>query len=373
MIKRINANARFVYKSKSAAEWQQENPVLLNGEIGFVSDVNTENFVKVGDGVTPWNELAFKNSIETEGLKKIFATQEELRNVSQIVSNCEYGANMACGIAQDALAKNENKLNKIHIDDINQKADVTKHAFDVFGTNPCFYANIYDDNNGNPYQHENILVRGSQKAVPSTVAVRDSNGSVVVQVADTDPNTGESFKGSAVPHTFVNNIKNHLINDWIKPKKIISNYLTGTGLVQQFAESEMFILMHSSGENNIKLVSYKKTDDTEKTAQAIDAEGNPIPMFKAGLLIIPKGVTQADGGTDWYQKRGLLLAITGESLIGIPEFAVKQFYFWRNDCPPNFTDKTAPTGKDPNGVSFNAGLMFAENTTGALSVWKIKL
>lgn len=272
----------------------------------------------------------------------------------------------------DLTELEQKKLNKIHIEDINSKSDITKDAFDVFGTHPCFYANIYDDNNGNPYQHDNILVRGSSsRPDPLSVAVRDSNGSVVVQVADIDPSTGKPWVGSAVPHSFVNNIKNHLINDFIKPKSITSRYITETGLEQGLSASAMYIVMHNTGENDIRLSAYKNN----VTANALDAQGNEIPPFQAGLIIVPQGVTKDDGGTDWYAKRGILIAITGESLVGIPEFAIKQFYFWQNDCPPNFADKNAPTGKDPNGVSFNAGSMFINNLSAdnGLSVWQIKL
>ncbi len=64
MKKRIKANARFVYKSKTAAEWQAENPILLNGEIGFVSDAHEIDFFKVGDGITEWNNLPYKKGVK---------------------------------------------------------------------------------------------------------------------------------------------------------------------------------------------------------------------------------------------------------------------------------------------------------------------
>ena len=45
MSNRIKAKARFAYKTKTSAEWQSENPVLLNGEVGFVSDAADSNFL----------------------------------------------------------------------------------------------------------------------------------------------------------------------------------------------------------------------------------------------------------------------------------------------------------------------------------------
>ena len=54
------ANLEYVYKSSFlvkrgfAADWAELNPVLRQGEIGFIID---ENAIKIGDGVTLWNEL----------------------------------------------------------------------------------------------------------------------------------------------------------------------------------------------------------------------------------------------------------------------------------------------------------------------------
>ena len=39
-----------------ASEWSLENPVLSQGEPGFVTD---KNEMKIGDGVTAWNDLPY--------------------------------------------------------------------------------------------------------------------------------------------------------------------------------------------------------------------------------------------------------------------------------------------------------------------------
>ena len=43
-------------KRGTAARWQELNPVLAVGEPGFEY---TTNKLKIGDGVTPWNELPY--------------------------------------------------------------------------------------------------------------------------------------------------------------------------------------------------------------------------------------------------------------------------------------------------------------------------
>lgn len=50
----------FQFRRGNSAEWEEINPILNAGEPGFAIDLG--NF-KIGDGVTPWNELEYmKNS-----------------------------------------------------------------------------------------------------------------------------------------------------------------------------------------------------------------------------------------------------------------------------------------------------------------------
>jgi len=44
----------FQFKRGTAARWQEVNPILKQGEPGFVIDTNT---FKIGDGITPFSEL----------------------------------------------------------------------------------------------------------------------------------------------------------------------------------------------------------------------------------------------------------------------------------------------------------------------------
>lgn len=44
------------FKRGTAARWAEVNPVLEQGEPGFVYDLNK---LKIGDGFTPWNALPY--------------------------------------------------------------------------------------------------------------------------------------------------------------------------------------------------------------------------------------------------------------------------------------------------------------------------
>lgn len=46
----------FRLKRGTAARWAEVNPILDQGEPGFVYD---QNRLKIGDGVTPWNDLPY--------------------------------------------------------------------------------------------------------------------------------------------------------------------------------------------------------------------------------------------------------------------------------------------------------------------------
>jgi hypothetical protein len=50
------SDKRLQLKRGTAARWATVNPILANGEPGFVYDTNK---LKIGDGVTPWNELPY--------------------------------------------------------------------------------------------------------------------------------------------------------------------------------------------------------------------------------------------------------------------------------------------------------------------------
>lgn len=44
----------FQLRRGTAANWNKNNPILADGEPGYVLD---ENILKIGDGITPWKDL----------------------------------------------------------------------------------------------------------------------------------------------------------------------------------------------------------------------------------------------------------------------------------------------------------------------------
>ena len=50
--------AQMKQRRDTKANWASANPVLLDGELGFVSD--DPNLYKIGNGVSSWNSLPFR-------------------------------------------------------------------------------------------------------------------------------------------------------------------------------------------------------------------------------------------------------------------------------------------------------------------------
>jgi hypothetical protein len=51
-------STRIKFRRGTASEWTSGNPILSTGEPGFEKDIGK---LKIGDGVTPWNSLAYFN------------------------------------------------------------------------------------------------------------------------------------------------------------------------------------------------------------------------------------------------------------------------------------------------------------------------
>jgi len=50
---------RIVFRKDTAANWAAINPILLDGELGLCKTEEGSYRFKIGDGVTPWNDLDF--------------------------------------------------------------------------------------------------------------------------------------------------------------------------------------------------------------------------------------------------------------------------------------------------------------------------
>ena len=81
----IYANSHFILRSDSLENWQTKNPILLKNEIVHVSDAKYPQFLKRGDGVTPWNELPYWPEDEVAQWKKLDDRSADALEIAQSV------------------------------------------------------------------------------------------------------------------------------------------------------------------------------------------------------------------------------------------------------------------------------------------------
>ena len=60
MANKIYIDGTIAYRQDTLENWQTKNPVLEAGEPAIVSDAADGNWLKIGDGQTPWNDLPYK-------------------------------------------------------------------------------------------------------------------------------------------------------------------------------------------------------------------------------------------------------------------------------------------------------------------------
>ena len=66
MADKIFLNARYAFRSDTFNNWQNANPILEKGEPAVVTDGIDGEWLKIGDGVTPFNSLEWKKGPKGE-------------------------------------------------------------------------------------------------------------------------------------------------------------------------------------------------------------------------------------------------------------------------------------------------------------------
>lgn len=56
----IYLNGQIAYREDILSNWEAENPVLERGEPAIIRDGTNGRWLKIGDGVTPFNDLPYK-------------------------------------------------------------------------------------------------------------------------------------------------------------------------------------------------------------------------------------------------------------------------------------------------------------------------
>lgn len=85
-----NLHTRIRLRSDSPQEWYNNNPVLLEGEVGCAIDKNTGiTTIKVGDGIHHWRDLGMELGIKEEALKQATNDMTEaLQKIQRTAASC---------------------------------------------------------------------------------------------------------------------------------------------------------------------------------------------------------------------------------------------------------------------------------------------
>ena len=112
------------FKRGSLANWTELNPVLYPGEPGFIKDALPPNNFKIGDGVTPWNDLPFigkENNILINNIIQIEKTEENIEDIILIEQQIE----------EQGVSKNNGDIAIIKTLISNGKYSYTSYVYDA--------------------------------------------------------------------------------------------------------------------------------------------------------------------------------------------------------------------------------------------------
>lgn len=139
MADKIFLNSHFAFRSDTLENWQRENPVLENGEPSIVSDGNENEWLKIGDGVTTWNDLPFKtgwiralyncnfNNLKTNDENNIVG-YKGYKMISSILSDDKLSVDIELRDAElEEKARDKYKVN----DKVNIEADTHSYQKEV--------------------------------------------------------------------------------------------------------------------------------------------------------------------------------------------------------------------------------------------------
>lgn len=120
----LDLDVRIRNKRDSENNWTTENPILLNGELIIVDTENGLTKTKIGDGVTPYNELPYADA----------SLAEQIDELTSVLSECfsKYGGSISGNVDVAGTVSTQGMFSdvvEIDLDDNNNYTiDVTKSS-----------------------------------------------------------------------------------------------------------------------------------------------------------------------------------------------------------------------------------------------------
>ena len=85
MSTKIYANARFGFREDTLENWIANNPVLEKGEPAVVRDGENGEWLKIGDGVTAFNNLPWKKGPKGDNGDSYVLTEADKEEIASMV------------------------------------------------------------------------------------------------------------------------------------------------------------------------------------------------------------------------------------------------------------------------------------------------
>ena len=160
--------------TKTSAEWETENPILLKGEMGYDS---ISNKVKVGDGVTKWTELDYMMSVDINVINKILDIHNiainDLKNTS-IINVAEDGFYVTDNDGYVIFKVDEKGL-KTPMSSLDENSYSYGIEIDTTSSSPTL------KRIGNPQLHKSLPIQSKMRG-----CLLDDNGNVTKYLSDND-------------------------------------------------------------------------------------------------------------------------------------------------------------------------------------------
>lgn len=148
---KITAKIRF--RRGSYSEWQNSNPVLDVGEVGFITSGQDVRKLKVGDGVTAWNNLSFCEAkfpediiqLEDQNASNTPPTVGNIKELFQTIRNYLKWETTARSASIQSLSGATSAALEGHNNDLNSHPKIHEKfygALDIHNTNSNAHADI---------------------------------------------------------------------------------------------------------------------------------------------------------------------------------------------------------------------------------------
>ena len=217
-------NVRVKHKYDTEANWKNKNPVLLQGEIGFINDGR----YKVGNGTSRWNDLQYATAdslvrhVPGEGFEYGYAYSKTITIPKTTAATTYY-----VQIAKDASFRFKNYYIKTNGDNTQYsfKAEISANAY--MTPHVTLNSQLYNTPEiksilicrGNNYTHNIFLVVDSSTSIAKTIYIQSDN-TILDTVSTTAPTTTTELTVNIVTDSYI-----------YTSKKIVANITGSAGSV----------------------------------------------------------------------------------------------------------------------------------------------